>query len=135
MSKFPKIHNGAPAVIWEGKVTFTYITSLGNVVHERKPILEVHQVMDKVRDRMMRFRKAGPGSRESEYSRAERKYVSAQSESLLRKVWDVLDDDEKMEMSMMLSEDSHFGISDPAWARKHAEKKDYIIGDDGEDLV
>lgn len=121
--------NGAKAKFHDDKLTFTYIDSYGDVLTETKPILTPFEVKQKVVDRMDRFHYAGPGSRESEISRAERKWISAHPEKCLKKVWDLLDDHGKMEMSMMLGMDSHHGISDPKWAKQHVKERHEIVGD------
>lgn len=121
--------NGAKAVVRDGRITFTYLDSFGDVITETKKLLSPKEIKVKVLDRMERFKDAGPGSRESEISRAERKCISGHPESLLRETWDLLDDHGKMEFSMMLSMDSHYGISDPKWAKEHEEERTEIIGD------
>ncbi len=132
---FPKIHNGARPVIKEGKTIFTYITSLGDVITETKEILDPEEIKEIVMNRMYRFKEAGPGSRESEISRAERKWISAHPESILKETYELLDEHGKMEMSMMLDMNSHFGISDKKWADKNVEERKHIIGDNGSVLV
>ncbi len=127
--KFPHIWNGAKAKCTDDKLTFTYIDSYGEVINETKPKLSAQEICDKTVERHHRFGMSGPGSRESEISRAERKWISAHDESLLREAWDLLDDDGKMEFSMMLSMDSHHGISSPKWAKQHAKDRENIIGD------
>ena len=132
--KFPHIMNGAKAKKSNGKLTFTYIDSYGNVITETKKQLTAKEICDKVIESHDRFGMSGPGSRESELSRAERKYISAHDEPMLREVWDLLDENNKMEMSMMLSMDAHHGISDKTWADKHAKERSNIIGDNMTDL-
>lgn len=129
MSKFPEIWNGAKAKVSDGKLTYTYIDSYGDVIEETKTILSPLEICQKVKDRAERFHLAGPGSRESETSRAERKCISAHDEGCLHKAWDLLDEHGKMEMSMMLDGSSHHGISSPTWAKKHAEDRASIVGD------
>ncbi len=126
---FPKIHNGAKPIIKDDTLTFTYIDSYGDIITETKNILSPDQIKQRVMDRLSRFKNAGPGSRESELSRAERKYVSAHSEKILKQAWSKLDEHGQMEMSMMLDMSSHFGISDPKWAENHAGEREEIIGD------
>jgi len=128
-SEFPHIWNGAKATKSDGELTFTYVDSYGDVITETKPVCTVKQICRMTYDRHERFGNSGPGSRESELSRAERKWVSAHDESILREVWNQLDEDGKMEFSMMLSMDSHHGISSKEWADKHAKDKEEIIGD------
>ncbi len=126
---FPKINNGAKAHIDGKGITFTYMNSFSDVITETKPILTPSKIKQKVVDRMERFHDAGPGTRESEISRAERKWISAHPVSLLQRVWDKLDEHGRMEMSMMLSEKSHYGISDPSWAKAHKKEREAIMGD------
>lgn len=126
--------NGAKAVFSNGKLTYTYIDSYGEVITDTKKVLTPEQVAQKVRGRLHRFMDAGPGVRESEISRAERKCISAHPEKCLREAWNLLGDHGKMEMSMMLSMDSHHGISDKTWADKNAKERPNIIGDNMTDL-
>ncbi len=126
---FPKMMSGAKAKISNGGMTFTYLNSYGEKIDETKPILTSFEIKQKVTDRMERFHYAGPGARESEISRAERKWISAHSEECLKKAWNLLDEHGKMEMSMLLSKDSHYGISNPDWAKKHSKERHSIIGD------
>jgi 4-alpha-glucanotransferase len=126
---FPKIHNGAKARKSDGNLTYTYIDSYGDVITETKPQLEPDAIAEMTIDRMERFKSAGPGSRESEISRAERKYISAHDESVLRAAWNKLDDHGKMEFDMMLSEKSHHGISDSRWADNNTKEREEIVGD------
>ena len=126
---FPEMMNGAKGQMRNGKVTFTYLDSYGEVITETKNILNPREIREKVMDRMKRFHSGGPGVRESETSRAERKWVSAHPIALLKDAWDKLDNHGKMEMSMMLSRDSHHGISNPKWAKAHEKDRSNIIGD------
>ncbi len=127
--EFPHIWNGSKAKKSNGELTFTYVDSYGDVITETKKICTPEQICQMTCARHARFGDSGPGSRESELSRAERKWISAHDESILRKAWDILDEDGKMEFSMMLSMDSHHGISDKKWADKHAKERPEIIGD------
>jgi len=129
MTKFPHMMNSGKAIIKDDKLTFTYIDSYGEVITETKPILTPFEIKQKVVDRMERFKYAGPGVRESEISRAERKWVSAHPESCLKETWTMLDEHGQMEMAMMLDMNSHHGISDPTWAKQHAEERSEISGD------
>lgn len=133
-SKFPMIHQEGKAAIENGQITFTHITSLGKVVTETKPVLTPEQIIKEAKARHERFKEAGPGSRESEESRAKRKHVSAHPESIIREAWKDMDEETRMELSMMLSMDSHYGISDPEWAKGHANKINKIQGDGGKPL-
>ncbi len=133
-SGFPHMMSGAKPSIRDNKLNFTYIDSYGEVIDDIRPILSPTQIRRKVMARMRRFEDAGPGSRESEISRAERKWISAHPRQLLKVAWNLLDEHSKMEMSMMLSEYSHYGISSPSWARRHARERHEIIGDNMTDL-
>jgi len=126
---FPKMMAGSKAQLRDGHMTFTYLNSYGDVITETKPILDCDQICEKVMDRYNQFHSAGPGVRESEMSRAIRKWISAHSGSLLRNAWNKLNEHGQMEMSMMLSQDSHYGISDPNWANAHKDDRLEIIGD------
>lgn len=121
-------------MIGDGKVTFSWITSKGAVITQTSKLLRPEQIRDMVLTRHERFHEAGPGSRESEESRAERKYISAHPEETLREAWNLLDKEGKMEMEMMLAPAAHHGISDPQWANRHVKLRDEIIGDDKKEL-
>ena len=127
--KFPHIWNGAVAKRSDGKLTFTYIDSYGDVITDTKKMLRQSEIVQMTKARHERFVHAGPGSRESEISRAERTYISAHPEINLKDAWSVMDEDTQMEFSMMLSMDSHHGISDKKWADKHVTEREEIIGD------
>jgi len=133
-SKFPMIHQEGKAKIEGGEIEFTYITSLGKVVKERKPLLSAEEIVEKTKARHARFKEEGPGTREAEESRAERKCISAHPEKVLKEAWEKMDEDTRMEFVMMLDMNSHYGISDPQWAEAHAEKVPSIQGDDGKSL-
>ena len=133
-SKFPMIHQEGKAKIEGGEIEFCYISSLGKVVKARKPLLSAEEIVEKTKARHARFKEEGPGTRESEESRAERKCISAHPEKVLHQAWEKMDEDTRMEFVMMLSMDSHYGISDPKWAEAHAEKVPSIQGDDGKSL-
>ena len=133
-SKFPMIYQEGKAKIEGGQIEFCYITSLGKVVKASKPLLGAEEIVEKTKARHARFKEEGPGTRESEESRAERKCISAHPEKCLKEAWEKMDEDTRMEFVMMLSMDSHYGISDPEWAEAHAEKVPSIQGDDGESL-
>lgn len=122
--------NGAKAIRSHGTLEFTYLDSYGEAITEVLPELTCQQICNKIMGRMYRFKEAGPGIRESEISRAERKWISAHPLETLKKVWSGLDHHGQMEMSMMLSKDSHYGISNPDWAEEHMEKRKKISGDD-----
>jgi hypothetical protein len=131
MSKFVKPHNGAQAKVSDGELTFTYIDSYGDVITETKPILTPYEICQKVKDRMERFKMVGPGSRESEISRAERKWLAAHPVDILHAAWNKLDGHGQMEMSMMFNPDSHFGISSQSWAKQYSDYRSSIVGDNG----
>jgi len=126
---FPKMMSGAKAKMSDGGMTFTYFNSYGDVITETKPVLDVDGICEHIYDRMHQFHSAGPGVRESETSRAVRKWISAHPIKLLHEAWYKLDEHGQMEMSMMLSKDSHYGISDLKWAQTHREERECIIGD------
>ena len=133
-SKFPSIHNSGKAKIVKGAVTYTWIDSLGKVHTDTKKLLSAGEMAERIEERMERFHLAGPGSRESEESRAERKHISAHPEKDLREAWKTLSQHGKMEMVMTLDMNSHHGISDPKWAQAHTTRRTEISGDDGEAL-
>jgi len=133
-SKFPAIHNSGKAKLSGGNITFTWIDSLGKVHTDTKKLLSANEMAGMIEERMERFHLAGPGSRESEESRAERKHISAHPEKDLREVWRLLDEHGQMEMAMMLDMNSHHGISDPKWAKAHASRRSEIVGDDEQAL-
>ena len=132
---FPKIHNNGKAEISGNQITFSHIDSYGIPMTETARVLSPKKIASMVSDRLARFQKAGPGSRESETSRQERKYISGHPESTIRAAWELLDDHNKMELEMMLDMSSHHGISDPAWMKTHARRRDSIIGDDRQALA
>ena len=127
--KFPEMMSGAKPHMSSGKMTFTYLNSYGDVITETKPVLDPQQIKQHVMDRLHQFHDAGPGVRESETSRAIRKWISAHPKHLLVTAWNRMNDHGKMEMDMMFSKKSHYGISDPKWAKAHSEGREAIIGD------
>ncbi len=129
--EFPAIYNSGKAQTQDGKVTFSYLDSLSRPRTETKPLMEATEVLQLIRQRMKRFKTAPPGARESARSRRERKYIAAQPEKILREAWEDADEYLRMEFSMMLSENSHHGISDPAWLKKHAGPRAEVPGDNG----
>ena len=133
-NKFPHIHNPGKAMIENGEVTFTYMDSLQNAITKTKAVLTAQQIVTKTKARLARFKKSPIGTRESESSRAERKYISAHPESLLRRAFELMDEHTRMEMSMMLDRSSHAGISDPAWAQRKDDELKAMVGDDGRKL-
>jgi hypothetical protein len=128
--EFPHIHNSGEAIIQDDQVTFTWITSLGKGLTETMRVLSAKKIAKMVVARMERFKSAGPGSRESEMSRQERKYISAHLEPALKEAWGLLDEHGKMEMDMMLNASSHHGISDPQWVQSHTLHRSEVVGDD-----
>ena len=131
---FPHIHNSGKAEIQDNNITFSYVDSYGHGLTETAKVLSPRRMAMMIEARMKRFHSAGPGSRESEQSRQERKYISAHPEETLREAWNILDDHGKMEMDMMLDPSSHHGISDPDWIKSHVKRRDEIIGDDKREL-
>ncbi len=127
--KFPEISRGGKPEIQGNSVRFTYLDSLSQVHTNTKPLLTPEDISRRVVARMKRFHSAGPGTRESESSRADRKWISAHPEEVLRKAWEQLDDHGKMEMVMMLDHNSHWSTSDPGWAASHAKNFQNIQGD------
>ncbi len=132
--KFPTVSRGGNPKIQRGVVRFTYLDSLSRVHTKSKPLMDSKEIAKRIVERMERFHAAGPGSRESESSRAERKWISAHPEAILRRAWAALDDHGKMEMVMMLDHNSHWSTSDPAWAEKHQKARSKIYGDDRKPL-
>lgn len=123
MSSFPKPHNFTKAVEADGQLTFSYLDSMGIGQTETRPKLDAKGILRLVTDRMQAFRTAGLSSREGESLRRDRKYVAAHPESILRAAWDQASAAQHMELSMMLAEESHFGISDPHWLAEETRKK------------
>ena len=132
--KFPVISRGGKPEISGNSVRFTYLDSLSQVHSETKPLLTPEDIARRIKRRLGRFKAAGPGARESETSRTERKLISAHPEETLRKAWGLLDDHGKMEMVMMLDHNSHWSTSDPGWAEENQQRLSKIHGDDGRAL-
>lgn len=134
-AKFPRIHNFGQAHIEGTQITFSYFDSNGQLMTETKYILSPAEIASRTKQRLARFKSLPPGTRESDESRSERKWISAHPEGELRKSWALMDEDTRMEFVMMLDMNSHLGISDPAWA---AERPNIaptgVRGDDGEEL-
>ncbi len=131
---YPKIFNhGVPKLEDNGRmVTFTYLDSWHSAHTTTLPVLTPYAVVEGVKARHKRF-KESPG-RESDVSRSQRKYISAQPSATLLKAWQMMDEDTRMEFNMMLDEKSHHGISDKAWAEAHQTNEVYVKGDDGRPL-
>ena len=132
---FPKIYNHGKAEISGNQITFSHIDSYGKPATETARILTPKKIASMIYERYERFGKSGPGSRESEKSRQERKYISAHPEETIRAAWNLLDDHGKMELEMMFDMSSHHGISDPKWIKAHARRRDDIVGDDNRPLA
>lgn len=131
--RFPRIHNFGQAHIEGSQMTFTYFDSHGKIMTETKYILPPSKIARRTADRHARFKSLPPGTRESEYSRKERKWISAHPIGELRKAWALMDKETKMEFEMMFDRSSHTGISDPAWASEHRSiMVQGVKGDDGE---
>lgn len=128
--EFPNIHNEGKASIVGGTIAFTYLDSTLNAITVAKPLLTAIEIMAKTKERLARFKSAPPGARESDFSRTERKYISAHPKGILANAWQMMDHHTKMEFVMMLDKRSHHGISDPAWAQRHAAEVPDVIGDD-----
>jgi hypothetical protein len=132
--KFPELPKSPQLKIEDNKVTFSYTNSFGKVITETKPILSSKEISDRVKARMDRFHKAGPAVRESETSKAERKWLSAHPENLLEDAFDLLDEHGKMEFSMMFSRDSHRPHADPNELKKEVKESKVILGDNEKGL-
>lgn len=126
---FPEMMNSGRAKMSDGHLTYTYLNSFGDVITETKPMLNCDEICEHVMDRYDQFHNAGPGVRESEASRATRKWLSAHPIRLLKQAFHKLDEHGQMEMEMMFSKMSHHGISDPKWAKAHRQDRESIIGD------
>ena len=128
---YPKIFNhGTAEFLDNGRmVTFTYLDSWRTAHTVTLPVLTPAQIVLKVETRHKRF-KESPG-RESDNSRTERKYISAQPSAILLKAWQLMDEDARMEFEMMFAMSSHHGISDRKWAEEHQIHEVEIMGDDG----
>jgi len=133
-SKFPHIHNEGKALIVDGKITFTYFDSLSKPYTVTEKMLSPSAIVVLTRARMARFKSMPPGTRESEESRQERKWIAGHPPALLRRAWDRMSEETRMEFVMMLDMSSHHGISDPAFAEKQTERLKEVSGDDGKEL-
>ena len=131
---YPKIYNhGTPKFEDNGRmVTFTYLDSWNTAHTITLSTLTPYQIVEKVKIRHKQF-KENPG-RESDPSRFQRKYISAQLSATLLKAWQMMDGDARMEFSMMLDASSHHGISDKEWAEAHQTHELHVRGDDGRPL-
>lgn len=133
-SKFPMIHNEGKALVKDGKVTFTYFDSHGQPHTPTWAVLSPSEIIDRTRKRLARFKSMPPGTRESEESRTERKWISAHPISILRRAWDRMSEPNRMEFAMMLAMESHHGISDPKFAEEQKRRLKSVSGDDGRTL-
>lgn len=131
-SKFPDIHNFGKSHIEGSTITFTYFDSHGQVRTETLHLMSPREIVHRTANRHARFKSMPPGTRESEESRRERKWISAHRLSVLRPAWALMDSETKMEFVMMLDMKSHLGISNPEWAGEHrsVEVRE-VKGDDG----
>jgi len=131
---FPMPDRGEAPLITHGKLTYSYLDSFGSARTETKPALSAQQIIELVKQRMMRFDRAGPGARESDFSRRERKYITAHPIGLLKAAWARADKMTRMEMAMMFDPNSHYGNSSRAWVEKNQRPHQQVIGDDGAPL-
>lgn len=130
MTIFNAPDNSAKPVIHDGQVTYSYFDSNGRPHTETRKLLEPNKIVQMVSARMQRFESAPLGSRESELSRAERKYIAAQPVEALREAWRLMDEDVRGEFSSMMDGNSFHGISDPKWLAKYEHPHPEITGDD-----
>lgn len=97
-------------------------------------ILNPQQIADRIKKREIRFDESAENSRESDESRAERKYLAAHPRGLLILARRLLGAAGKEEFDTMFDGNSHNGISDPKWVEENARNLDAVHGDDGEPL-
>lgn len=126
---FPKIMRGENPIPKDGTLTFNYLNSYGKAITKTLPVLTPDKILKLVKERMDRFNKSNPSARESEKSRADRKYISAHPVSILKEAFNKANNHQKMEMEMMLSKDSHYGNSTLKWVRKNEVKRQEVISD------
>lgn len=131
-TQYPDVFNHGVAEFHERTVTFTYLDSWHASKTVTMPILSPTQVVEKVKARHKRFMES-PG-RESDLSRFERKYISAQRSSVRLNAWQLMDEPTRMEFSMMFDSSSHHGISNRSWAEAHQTQEVFVKGDDGRPL-
>lgn len=127
---FPEIHNEGKASVAGGSIAFTFLDSTLHAVTVAKPLLTAVEIVAKTKERLAQFKSAPPGARESDFSRSERKYISAHPKGILTHAWQMMNHHTKMEFVMMLDKRSHHGISDPAWAQRNAANLTKVIGND-----
>ena len=135
MTDFPNIGNKGHAEAQGARVTYTYIDSYSRAKTVTRPILTADGVIRLLNQRMKHFGEASPGARESEATRANRKYIAAQPLTVLRAAWREMDPDQQKEFQNMLDKISYSGISDQKWAEQNQKPTKTIIGDDETPLV
>jgi hypothetical protein len=127
----PELTNHGSNKVADGSITFSWLSSTGRGITHTMPLLSPKEIVDLVKQRMARFKQAGPHSRESDSSRCQRKYIAAHPGVVLHKAWDLGDKDVRAEMAEMFNPDSHHGTSDPAWLQDNTKPSGTVIGDDG----
>lgn len=132
-NQFPKMHNSGTPKINEtdNTVNFWYMDSRRAAVNDTMPLLPPEAIVRLTTARLEGFKRGGPGTRESEASRAKRKWISAHPQRTLLQAWQLMDEDTRMEFVMMLDEKSHHGISDSLWLAKREAPTGLVHGDDG----
>ena len=133
-SNFPDIGNQGHAEANGARLTYTYIDSYSRAKTVTRPVLTADGVLRFLEKRMKQFHDAPPGARESDATRADRKYISAQPLSVLRAAWGKMNADQKDEFRTMLDKVSYSGISDPKWAEKNERPTKEVVGDDNQPL-
>jgi hypothetical protein len=133
-TQYPDVHNHGVAEIHDNgrMITFTYLDSWNTAHTVTLPVLTPAQIVLSVEGRHKRFEES-PG-RESNDSRFQRKYISAQRPSVLLRAFQLMDESTRMEFSMMLDSNSHHGISNRSWAEAHQTHEVQMRGDDGRPL-
>ena len=126
--------NHGVAMVKGGNVTFSYIDSFGRAHTDTKPLLTAAEIVKIAKERDERFDTAGEWSRESDETRAERKYVAAQPGATLREAWALAKGVVREELATMLDGNSHHGTSDPRWLAQNADPAPAITDDHGEEL-
>lgn len=135
MTDFPNIGNKGHAEAQGARLTYTYIDSYSRAKTVTRPVLTADGVIRLLDKRMRHFGEAPPGARESEATRADRKYIAAQPLSVLRAAWREMNEDQRKEFQNMLDKISYSGISDKGWAEQHQKPTKSIVGDDNAPLV
>ena len=131
---FPNIARAGQGKIDRGFITYHFLNSFSQPVERIAYLLEPEEIVAKTKARHNRFHSTGPGSRESESSRGERKLISAHPMRTLHEAYELMDEPTRMEFNMMLDEKSHYGNSDPIWMKTHAMFRNRIVGDDKQPL-